>query len=111
MEPSTTYVFPSTADNQDRAMQSPAIELENVCPITPPLKAFPPHIAKGHVRSASHGGVSFLHHPAAVPSPVASAAIGLLEDANSIAKGASQDVNSTTTAQPKPPFAGKTIGK
>lgn len=79
----------------------PPIELENVAQ---PIKPFPPHVARGHVRSASHGGVSFLHHPAAVPSPVASAAIGLLEDANSIAKGASQDVS---TAQPKPPFAGE----
>ena len=73
------------------------------------IKAFiKSHIAKCLVWSVSHVGVSFLHHHAAIPSHVVSSASGFLEDANSIAKGASQDVNSTR-AQQKPPLVGNTV--
>lgn len=84
----------------------PPIELETVNPLPQQSRGWPGG-GKGHVRSASHGGVSLLNptlHPQpSVPSP----AIGLLEAASGLSKGerASQDVSATTTV-PKLPYAG-----
>ena len=95
----TTYVFPNE-------LQSP-IELETVNPLPTPSRGWPGGI-KGHVRSASHGGVSLLNpslHPQ--PSTPSHAAIGLLEAASGLSKveRSSQDVVSATAA-PKLPYTG-----
>lgn len=94
-----TYVFP--------AMQPP-IELESVKPT--PSRGWPGVGLKGHVRSASHGGVS-LQNPALQPhhqTPAApSVALGFLEAATEYNKAerASQDVTATSSP-PKMPYTG-----
>ncbi len=94
----TTYVFPNE--------MQPPIELETVNPLPTPSRGWPGGI-KGHVRSASHGGVSLLN-PTLHPQPSApSPAIGLLEAASGISKveRSSQDVVSAAAA-PKLPYTG-----
>lgn len=89
-----TYIFPN--------QMQPAIELENVRPL--PSGHDWRGAGRGHVRSASHGGVSLFNPMAHGPPPPASAAINLLEAARGLTEEnvSSQDTSTVTTA-PKPP--------
>lgn len=93
----TTYVFPD--------QMQPPIELENVKPT--PSRGWPGVGLKGHVRSASHGGVSlqnpaFQPHHQHQPAPIPSSAIGLLEAAEKVTK----DETAATSSPPKLPYTG-----
>lgn len=93
----TTYVFPD--------QMQPPIELENVKPT--PSRGWPGVGLKGHVRSASHGGVSlqnpaFQPHHQLQPAPIPSSAIGLLEAAEKVTK----DEAAATSSPPKLPYTG-----
>lgn len=95
----TTYVFPN--------QMQPPIELETVNPLPKQSRGWPAGV-KGHVRSASHGGVS-LQNPTLHPQPPApSPAIGLLEAASGLNNGerASQDISGATATLQKLPYTG-----